>query len=168
MRPIFLALSIFAFAGASTVATAECNLRVEKAYIPEPPPGSRVAAAYFTVTNDCDSKAVLVDAEAGAGAGAKSGVSASLHRSSTQGGVSRMDSVARIEIGESESVVFAPGGLHVMLHAAKLEAGHRFPFRLVFEDGRRIAILADIVAVVRAPVDAVGPEHQKHHSGGGE
>jgi copper(I)-binding protein len=139
----------------SAAASADCRLRVEGAYIPEPPPGAGVAAVYLTLTNDCDSPVAVVGVESGAAN------SLSLHRSTTEDGIARMEAVKRLPIGPMESLAFAPGGLHVMLHGAELSPGKQFPFQLVLEGGQRTRVLADVVA----GASTAHHHRNKRHSG---
>lgn len=133
---------IFTLTIAPSIAFAECAVRAGEAYIPQPPPGAGVAAAYLTLTNDCDSPAVLIGVEAAKDEGA---LTVSLHQSSAVDGIARMTPVNRIPMSAGSSVTFAPGGLHVMLHGRELKAGETIQFQLLLEDGDRIPVRADVV-----------------------
>ncbi len=153
--PLLAAAGIIAFAFviassiAPSVAFADCAVRSEEAYIPLPPPGADVAAAYFTLTNDCQSAATVIGVEADhteSSKGADRAGTISLHQSSTVHGIARMMPAKRIPLHPGSSVAFVPGGLHVMLHGQELRAGETFQFHLVLEDGNRVSVLADVVS----------------------
>lgn len=154
MKVLSLIFAALALAPAS--ASAKCGLLVEDAYIPEPPPATRIAAAYFSVTNECDSKVVLVGVEANATH------SLSLHRTTTEGGVAKMEPVERLPIASGETVVFKPGGLHVMIRGPRLSRKQSFPFDLLLEGRTRVRVLADVVSRRRP---AAQKHDQLHHSG---
>jgi periplasmic copper chaperone A len=81
---------------------------------------------------------------------------AELHTSQTDGGVTKMRSVAAVEVAPGASVVFAPSGLHIMLHGLEqpLTEGDRFPLALTFENAGSVT-----VEVVVRPLGAMGSGH---------
>ncbi len=70
-----------------------------------------------------------------------------LHTHVLEGGVARMRPVPRIEVPERGTVSLAPGGLHVMFIDLErpLVAGSTVSFTLVFDDGRRLPVTAQVV-----------------------
>jgi copper(I)-binding protein len=72
-----------------------------------------------------------------------------IHETSVVGGESRMRPRERLRIGAGETLRFAPGGLHVMLHGLTppLTPGEEVPLVLLLEDGGTVAVTAH----VRAP-----------------
>ena len=81
-------------------------------------------AAFGRFRNDTDSTLVLT----GFSSPAFRGVS--LHRTVQLNGVSRMETVAGLEIEPGSSVSLQPGGLHLMLHGPvnKVQAGQTVLF----------------------------------------
>ncbi|HEY2590636.1 MAG TPA: copper chaperone PCu(A)C, partial [Steroidobacteraceae bacterium] len=94
----------------TTRGASASQVRIENAWIPQPPPGAEVAAAYFTLHNAGREPAVLVGVDCPLAAAAM------LHESSVVAGESRMRMIERLTIPAEQSVTLKPGGLHVMLH----------------------------------------------------
>ncbi len=89
------------------------------------------AAAYFTIVNRGASPDALISASS------PLATSASLHESHQMGTVMTMRPLAAIPLPRGRKVLFAPGGLHLMLEGLKrpLRGGERVPVRLVFRRG---------------------------------
>jgi len=113
MRAIFL-IGLLLAACANT-ASAAGHLVIDGAWIRSAPPGAMMLAGYASLRNDGDA-AVIVTAADSADFG-----SVSLHESIEEGGVARMRALDRVEIKPGASVVFAPGGKHLMLMRPKHE-----------------------------------------------
>lgn len=98
-------------------------------------PGDLPAGAYVTLQNDSDQPAEL--------SGANSAVYADvmLHRSSTEGGVSRMTMVDTLSVPAHGKAELAPAGYHLMLmKAAKpVKPGDMVKLTLKFTDGSTLA-----------------------------
>ena len=93
-------------------------------------PGQSAAAAYITLTNRGDGPDRLI--------GAESSVSAksTLHSSSSEGGIARMRPIdGGLKIAPHATVMFKPGGNHIMLTGLKqpLKAGQTVDLMLRFE-----------------------------------
>jgi len=127
-------------AAARAAHTRAVEVDVENAWIPQPPPGAEVAAAYFTLRNAGGEPAVLVSVDCPLAAAAM------LHRSSIVAGQSRMRMVERLTIPPEHSVRLEPGGLHVMLHelARPLAVGQRVPLVLHFAGGKALHVEATV------------------------
>ena len=105
------------------------DLTVDHPIAYETAPGARTGAGYFTITNAGDTPQRLT------------GVAADfpqvqMHLSAEADGVMTMTRQEAIEIPAQGSVVFAPGGYHVMfmgLDADGLDVGAEFPLTLTFE-----------------------------------
>lgn len=92
-------------------------------------PGQSAAAVYLTVTNQGDGDDRLAGAEVPGAA------AASLHSSSSAGGVARMRALEDgLEIPAHSSVELKPGGTHIMLTGLQqpLEAGQTVDLNLGF------------------------------------
>lgn len=111
--------------------------------VPLAPPGAMAHAAYFTLTNTGSTSRRLIGVQADGYA------MAHLHRSEDSNGVATMSAVHQIDLEPGQSVVFAPGGLHVMMMhpSAPLAVGGRVEVTLHFDDGETLLIAADVVRI---------------------
>ena len=114
-------------------------------------PGQTAAAAYVTVTNRGAGEDRLVDVAASIA------TAATLHSSSSEGGVARMRAITGgVAIPARSTVDLKPGGTHIMLTGLKqpLRAGQTVELILGFaKSGRRP------VAVRVVPAAGVGDHH---------
>ncbi len=126
-------------APASEGVTA-AGVRVENAWIPQPPPGADVAAAYFTVRNTTREPAVLVDVSSPLAS------EVMLHESQVVGGQSRMRMLERLVIPAGGTVTLHPGAIHVMLDGLgkPLVVGQQVPLVLRFANGQEIRVSARV------------------------
>lgn len=105
--------------------------------IPAPPASARSAAGYMAIANNGAEADTLIGIETGAAA------SVMLHTTEHGAdGVARMMHIPAIGIPAGETVLLAPGGMHVMLMglAAPLAEGDMVPATLVFDHAGRVAI----------------------------
>lgn len=116
------------------------DLVVSGAFVPMAPPGVMAHAAYFHLTNDGNETHRLI------GVRAEGYAMAHLHRSDDMGDVATMSAVDAIDIAPGQSIVFAPGGLHVMLmHPAAMQAeGNTVLLTLSFANGDTLAVQAPV------------------------
>ena len=137
MKTLMLALALTA---SSWLMAAEPNLRVENAWVREAPPSARMLAAYLTVNNTGDRERVLVEVHSPAFSHVM------LHKSEVIDGVARMIHMDEIRIPAHGSVQLEPGGLHLMMPApeTRLTEGDRVPLVLVFADGSRVEVQAEV------------------------
>ncbi|MBC2664703.1 copper chaperone PCu(A)C [Novosphingobium flavum] len=93
------------------------------------------AAAYFSLTNGSD-KAVTLAAVDVAGAGM-----AMMHQTMETSGHSTMGEMKQDEVKPGETLVFAPGGKHVMVSdlPAGLKPGGTIEITLIFADGDKLS-----------------------------
>jgi periplasmic copper chaperone A len=124
----------------SAHAILEQHVAVEDAWIPQPPPGAQVAAAYFTVRNSGSTSVVLTEVESSLADAAM------LHESLEHNGQAEMRPVERLTIAPGQRIVLRPGGLHVMLHGLHrpLAVGDRVPLTLRFASGSSLAATARV------------------------
>jgi copper(I)-binding protein len=140
---------------ASVQATQAAHVRSSHAWI-RTLPGSLPAGGYVVLENDADQPATLTNASSAAYA------SVMLHRSSTEGGMSRMTMVEALAIPAHGKVVLAPAGYHLMLMQAKtsVKPGDTVKLTLTFADGSSLP--ADFIARPANAMDegaAVPAEH---------
>ena len=126
-----LCLLVFLGAAFAGTFTAEAGaVSVDKAWSRATPNGAKVAAGFFTVTNDGDVPDRLVSASADFAGETQ------IHQMSMDGGVMKMRPVPEgIVIPSKSSVVLAPAGYHLMFMdlTRPLKQGDSFPAKLNFE-----------------------------------
>jgi len=112
-------------------------------------PGSLPAGGYVTFSNASDSAVSIVGAESGDYADAM------IHRSSTAGGMGRMEMVDAVAVPARGTVAFSPGGYHVMLTGAKhpVKAGDAVVVTFDLSDGKKLP-----VTLLARPANATGPK----------
>jgi copper(I)-binding protein len=137
MKHILLALTL---AACSWLPVAQAEVQVEDAWVREAPPGARMLAAYLTVNNSGAEELVLVEVQSPAFSHIM------LHNSEVVDGVARMTHLDEIVIPAQGSVQLEPGGMHLMMPApeARLSAGDRVPLVLIFADGNRLEVQAEV------------------------
>jgi copper(I)-binding protein len=95
--------------------------------------------AYLTITDTGAADSVT-------GVSTPIAASASLHQSTTEGGVMRMTPVPALPIAAGGTVTLAPGGYHIMLEGLTqaLKAGDQFPLTLTFEHAGPITTMVTV------------------------
>lgn len=146
-----LALALLAWFGP---LQAETRLNVENAWVPEAPPVASVMACYMQLINPTD-KPVTINTLSSPGF-----EQVEIHRTVTEGGLARMVKQDSLIIPAKDTVIMAPGGLHIMLikprHAYR--AGDKVTLRLQLADGEKLTI--------HAPVrrdSTMDNTHEHHH-----
>ncbi len=121
-------------------AAPAADVQVANAWIPQPPPGTDVAAAYLTLRNIGHTEAVLV------GVSSPVAASAMVHESMVMQGQSMMMPIERLAIRPGETVTLKPNGLHVMLDGLRkpLQVGQHVDLVLRFASGDEIHISAQV------------------------
>ncbi|MEM8789694.1 MAG: copper chaperone PCu(A)C [Pseudomonadota bacterium] len=163
MRRLFVCgLAIFAAAGAWAGGLSVGDLMIKQPFAYETPTRAKTAAGYLQITNTGDTDDVLT--------GVSDGPSpAMLHRTETDAnGVTRMLHQSEgIPIPAGETVIFEPGGLHVMFMgiAAPFKPQDTHTYTLVFRDAGPV----EVPFVVEARAGAHGG-HGGHsdHAGHGD
>jgi len=115
-------------------AATASELRVEQAWLREPPPGRGVLAIYLRLYNAGDVERVLD------GARVEGARSAELHTHEHSEGMMRMRPAGPLPVPAGGQLVLEPGGNHLMVFdvAAPPRAGARLPFCLHFADGAEL------------------------------
>ncbi|MBW4023299.1 MAG: copper chaperone PCu(A)C [Proteobacteria bacterium] len=124
MRHLPLALAGMSLASA---AWAAGPIQVAHAWSRVTPSAASAGVVYLTVT-DSGPPDTLLGVETPAASHAE------LHLSRMANGIMEMDAVHDLPVTPGKSLVFAPGGYHIMLTglAHALDAGQRFPITLTF------------------------------------
>ena len=123
------ALLALLLAACSPAADSKPDIRLSNAWARATAPGQQSAAAYVTIANEGGADRLIGVAALGTAG------SASLHSSSSAGGVMRMRMSEAVDIPAHGRTVLSPGGLHIMLMSLKqpLRAGQSFRLNLKFE-----------------------------------
>ena len=114
----------------TTNSFAAGHLVVENAWIRNAPPGTAMMAGYGVLHNVGDAPVIVTGADS-----ADFG-SASLHKSTHDNGMERMQPLGDITIASGQRVTFAPGGNHIMLMQPKkeLRLDESVPIHIVTKD----------------------------------
>ena len=121
-------------ASASVGAAPDCAPVIEQAWVRAAPPGATTLAGYLRLSNPCEAPVVVTGVES------RDFGMPMIHRSDVVDGVSRMRHVGELTLAPGDSLVFEPGGLHLMLMKPlrPLAEGDSVGVRLVLADGRRV------------------------------
>lgn len=124
MQAWFLSLALLA----ASPALAD-TLAVTEAWARTTPPGAAMGAIYFRLHNGSGKSDRLLKLKTSVAA------SAEVHRTEIVEGMARMREVSVLHVAPGETLLFEPGGLHVMLMGLKgpLRAGQEFELELLFE-----------------------------------
>lgn len=162
MRLSFIAaFAALALAGAAhAVSYRQGGFEVNQAWS-RPAAAGTNGAGYMSITNHAKTADTLKSVETPAAKKVE------IHKTSMAGGIMSMKRQdAGLPIGPGETVIFAPGGNHLMLigMTAATKAGDMLPVTLVFASGTRIKmefpVGAGPVAAPASPMDHM--DHMKH------
>lgn len=115
------------------------EVQVSNTWIPQPPPGAQVAAAYFTLRNTSHQAAILV------GVSSPVASHAMVHQTMVMNGESMMMPIERLAVPPGRTVTLKPDAMHVMLDGLRgppLKVGQRVPLVLHFAGGQEIHVSA--------------------------
>ncbi len=118
----------------------EAGVSVRDAWVRESPPGMAMMAGYMALRNNTSQSQVLVSASS-------SGFqTVMIHRTVVKDGVAGMVHASRVELTPKASLVFAPGGYHLMLMNPKrtLRAGDRIEISLEFRGGLVVPVAFEV------------------------
>jgi copper(I)-binding protein len=121
-------------------SAAEAAVRVEQAWIREPPPAAAVLAGYMSITNDGGAPVGITGVESDAFERVE------MHRTVIENGIARMAGVDTLEIPAGTRIVLEPGALHMMLIGPRRElgAGDHVDLTLMLSDGSRLTVTAEV------------------------
>ena len=137
-RPVFLGLMLALTPIAA--ATEEAGVSVRDAWVREAPPGMTMTAGYMLLQNKTSRPQVLVAARS-------SGFeTVMIHRTVAKEGMTGMEHAPQIELLPNASLLFAPGGYHLMLLNPKrtLRAGDRVDITLEFRGGLVLPVAYEV------------------------
>ncbi len=120
--------------------SAAGDVHVADPYVRAVPPGQPNSAAFMQLLNKSKTNHAIVRA--------KSPVSkiVELHTHINEGGMMKMRQIRQIDVPAQGRTTLKPGGLHVMFLGLKseLKPGQLVPVTLIFEDGSRTTIQAQV------------------------
>lgn len=113
---------------------------ISGAWVRQVPPAARMTAGYLRVHNPGPAPLVIVGAESPLFANIE------VHGTVMTDGVARMRHQESVAVAPGETVVFEPGGLHLMLMQPKngIPGSGAIDLSLVLEDGRRLEFSAPV------------------------
>ncbi len=144
-KRFFMALAFFA-------ANATAGIHVEQSKVRLLPPGVPNTSAYMKIENTGNSERILI------GANSPAVKRVEIHNNVMKNGVMKMQKQERLVLKQGEVFELRPGGYHLMLFGVKspLKAGQAVPMTLVFQNGEKITVNANVSA-------DIGKQHQHHH-----
>ena len=124
----------------TAAASEEIGVSVRDAWVRESPPGVAMMAGYMALRNDTSRSQVLVAARS------SDFETVMIHRTIVKDGMARMEHASQIEITPDASLLFAPGGYHLMLLNPKrtLRAGDRVDVNLEFRGGLVLPVAFEV------------------------
>ncbi len=125
---------------AIAAAAEEAGVSIRDAWVREAPPGATMMAGYMVLKNNTPRSQVLVAARSSGFA------TVMIHRTVVKGGLTGMEHAPKIELLPNASLLFAPGGYHLMLLNPKraLHAGDRVDINLEFLGGLVIPVAYEV------------------------
>lgn len=146
MRSFLLSLSLLATLSTALPSTADAaELQLTQGEVRVPMPGRTVTAGYFSLVNNSDAAVELVKASSPAFARVE------LHQHIKQDDVMRMVEVEAISVDPGATLVFQPGGLHLMLFEPQvaLTVGETVSVTLYFADNTTKELELPLTAMPR-------------------
>ena len=137
-HPVFVFLiSALALVPAASEAA---GVSVRGSWIREAPPGMTMMAGYMELRNNTSRLQVLVAASS------SEFESVMIHRTMVKDGMAGMAHAPQIELAPNASVIFAPGGYHLMLMKPKraLRAGDPVVVNLEFRGGLVLPVAFEV------------------------
>ena len=121
-------------------ASVEAGISVRNAWVRESPPGVAMMAGYMALRNNTSRSQVLVAARS------SDFETVMIHRTIVKDGMASMVHASQIEIAPNASLLFAPGGYHLMLLNPKrtLRAGNRVDVNLEFRGGLVLSVAFEV------------------------
>ncbi|RUO47395.1 copper chaperone PCu(A)C [Pseudidiomarina donghaiensis] len=138
---VILLMAVFTYSyGVYASSAVAAEIEVSAAWVKESIPGTENGAGYFTITNVGTNKITLI------GASTNSARATEVHQHILRDGMMRMKRVPELAIAPSETLVFQPGGYHLMLFGVKkpFREGEQVEFTLKFSDGYQRTFTAEV------------------------
>ena len=139
-RPGFVLLILALTLTLIPAAGEEAGVSVRDAWVRETPPGVAMMAGYMELRNNTSRRQVLV-------AASSSGFeTVTIHRTIVKDGMAGMVHAPQIELTPNASLIFMPGGYHLMLMNPKriLRAGDPVVINLEFRGGLVLPVAFEV------------------------
>lgn len=157
MRAVLIGVTLFLGINMAAMAAVE-EIAISDAYARATPPGATVGAVYFKIRNNGSQADRLLSADSPVGERTE------VHTHTMENDVARMHEVEAVEIPAGESVLFQPGGFHIMLLDLKgqLIEGDDVPLTLKFERTGTVKLTVPVKKItVLMPHQGHGGEHHR-------
>ena len=155
MKKLLILVLWFATPALAQAAAPTADVQVTNAYIRTMPPGRTTTAGFLTIANNSDQSCELT--------GAMSTLSNRLefHEHQHTQGMMKMRPVATVVVPAGETVVFEPGGLHIMLFNidTELAAGEVTQMQLITDQCGSISFDAKVRSLLAKPKKMEGMHH---------
>ncbi len=121
-------------------ASEEAGVSVRDAWVRETPPGMTMMAGYMALRNNASRPQVL------AAASSSGFETVMIHRTIVKEGMARMVHAPQIELTPNASLIFVPGGYHLMLMNPQrtLRAGDSVVINLEFRGGLVLPVAFEV------------------------
>ena len=131
---LILALTLIA------AGSEKADVSVRDAWVREAPPGAAMMAGYMVLQNRTSRSQILVAASS------PGFETVMIHRTIAKQGMTGMEHAPQIELLPNTSLLFAPGGYHLMLSNPKrtLRAGDRVDIYLEFRGGLVLPVAYEV------------------------
>jgi len=163
-----MGFSLLACVGASTLQAEttpieqRTSLRLDHAFVREPPPGAKVAGAYLRIVNEG------VSADRFIGLSTPIADRAEIHSMKIENGIMTMRALPEgLLLPPGEVVELKPGGIHIMLGGlhAPLRQGESFTATLRFEKAGDVDVVFPVESLAAGKA-AGSPAHDQGHRHG--
>lgn len=133
-----LLLSAFTFYTAQTLAHeySTGDIEIDHPWSREAPPTATVIAGFFQLKNNAQQDDYLISAST---PGAKR---VEIHTHEMSDGMMQMKQIDRVKVAAQETVMFKPGGYHLMIFNPEkaYKQGERFPMTLTFQNAGEVQV----------------------------
>lgn len=154
----FLILLVLAPALSAAEGPAEVKLavRIDNAWVRAMPPSQPNTAAYMTLHNGSDRALQII------GARSEPIARVEMHTSREVDGMLSMEQLDQVMVAPGQVIVFAPGGMHLMMLGLKKmpAAGEQVKLCLEFKSGASVCAEAEVRRVAPSADD---DKHHNHH-----
>ena len=139
------------------------ELHAEDAHIRAMPPGQEVTAAFFKLVNHSDQTCVIT------GGSSPLAAAVEIHEHLHSDGMMKMRPVKSVTVDGGETLVFKPGGLHLMLFGVKqtLVPEAQQEITLATENCGSLVVTAEVRSLLKGkashPKKDKGDKHHHHH-----
>lgn len=144
-------ISIIVFLFLSPVCIANDGIVVENIWINEAPPNVKVLAAYGKISNQSETDIILHTIIS------PNFKKVEIHQSIIKDDIAKMVKQDELIIAAQSTVVFEPGGMHLMLFnsESQLKSGNTVPLEFEFSNGEKNRVMAQ--------VKKLSSSHHHHH-----